>query len=279
VRRIRVFLNDGEGYYTEVDEANIPYSSDHSYLFLKAADINGDGKQDLFAGGRHGSCYGWNARYMILINGGDPFDEDSVYFFNQTNTWLTDHHKYAWDAAIVDFDQDGDVDMYLGRYSNQQNAFFLGDPEEGFIDVTVSHLPSIGDDTRRVHADDFDMDGDLDIYVTNWGQDRMHLQEIDHKFADVTTSNLPTVSMQSHDSSVGDYDGDGLPDIFSVSYDQKNQLFLNIGEGSFEDRSENLPWDDDYCRGVATGDFDGDGDIDAFVVNSGQDRLYINVSQ
>jgi len=273
-----MFLNDGMGYFTDVTDGNVPYLGDHSYTYLKAADITGDGKLDLMAGG-WSNCHGQYPRFLIAVNGGDPFEVDEIYLFDHTSKWMPSPSTYTYAAALADFNGDGRVDLYLGRGSgNNQNRFFLNTDEEQFKDVTTSHLPSIADYTQTATAGDFDNDDDLDIYVTNWGQDRLHLQEIDHKFADVTTSNLPQQSYQSHDSVSADYDDDGMLDVFSANWDQQNRIYFNLGFGKFQERTENLPWDIDYARGVVAGDFDDDGDIDLFIGNTGLDRIFWNTT-
>jgi hypothetical protein len=277
--RIRIFLNDGEGYFTDATEGNIPFYGNHSHRSLVSGDLNGDGKKDIVTvGWEH--CYGHYAgKFQVLINGGDPFDVGEVYFFNKTSEWLGSYPTYPISGNLADLDNDGDLDMYLGRGdTNAQNALFFMEDKK-LVDLTSSRLPSVSVNTQKVLIKDFDNDGDPDLYSLNWGQDRMYLQEIDHTFSDVTTSTVPTVSLQTRSGSVEDFDGDGLPDIFSVNYDQKNMLQLNLGQGYLSDASDNLPWDDDYSYDVATGDFDQDGDIDLYVCGAGLDRLYINTNQ
>ena len=277
--RIRIYLNDGDGYFTEATDGNLPYYGDQSYRSLTTGDINGDGKKDIMAiGWNH--CYGHHAgKFLVLINGGDPFDTDEIYFFNKSSDWLTTYPTYPINGKLTDLDNDGDLDLYLGRGdANQQNqVWFLEDDK--FNDLTSSRLPSVAINTQAILVQDFDGDDDLDLYSLNWAQDRMFLQEVDHTFSDVTTSTVPSQSLQTRAGVVGDFDGDDLPDIFSINWDQKNTLQLNLGQGYLSDASDNLPWDDDYNYDLTSGDFDLDGDIDVYSCASGFDRLYINTNE
>ena len=277
--RIRLYLNDGEGYFTDITDGNVPYYGDHSHRYLTTGDLNGDGKKDIVSVGWY-HCYGYYAaKIQTLINGGDPFNVDEVYFFNKTTDWITAYPTYPINGQLADLDGDGDLDMYMGRGdSNSQNQVWFMDDNK-FYDLTSSRLPSVSVNTQAVLIKDFDGDDDLDLYSLNWGQDRMYLQEVDHTFSDVTTSTVPTASLQTRAGAVADFDGDGLPDIFSVNYDQKNVLQLNLGQGYLSDASDNLPWDDDYGYDVAAGDFDQDGDIDLYVCGAGFDRLYVNTNE
>jgi hypothetical protein len=277
--RIRIYLNDGDGYFTDATDGNIPFYADHSHRSLTTGDINGDGKKDIMSiAWSH--CYGhYDGKFQVLINGGDPFDKGEVYFFNKTSDWLTTYPTYPINGKLTDLDGDGDLDMYLGRGdANQQNqVWFLEDNK--FNDLTSSRLPSVAINTQAILVQDFDGDDDLDLYSLNWAQDRMFLQEVDHTFSDVTTSTVPTQALQTRAGVVGDFDGDGLPDIFSINYDQKNTLQLNLGQGYLSNASDNLPWDDDYNYDLTSGDFDQDGDIDVYSCASGFDRLYINTNE
>ncbi|MFH1531391.1 MAG: IPT/TIG domain-containing protein [Pseudomonadota bacterium] len=277
INRVRLFLNDGDGYFTDITEGNIPAYSDHSIKYIDTGDINGDGKKDIFAASCY-HCYCYYLRYQVLINGGDPFNTGGIYFFDVTATWFPQQYDYPNAGSLVDLNLDGKLDLYLGRgATTAQNRLYFNSGSS-FQEVTNTHLPSVADDTYKTWVDDFDGDGDLDLYSANWGQDRMYLQEVNHTFSDVTTSNVPTISNQTRDAVFGDFDGDGMPDIFVINDDQINEVYLNQGTGKMVAQPDNLPWDDDWGRCGVTADFDMDGDLDVFVGTTSMDRMYINVS-
>jgi hypothetical protein len=276
--QIREFLNNGNGFFKEATDGNVPSTKDQAFRGLAVADFNKDGKPDIVATGF--SNWTWARYYRVFINGGDPFDTGDVYFFDQTaKYWGSLAYDGSAPIAAADFNYDGFIDLYHGRgWGGYQNRVLLNEGGKKFIDVTDTYLPSVSDDTKHVYIGDLDVDGDLDLLSTNWGQSRIYLQEKDFKFADATTSNMPTESLQSLASCIADYDGDTLPDIYKVNYEQKKSLYLNTGAGKFESKPNNLPWDADYSRGCAASDFDGDGDIDVYVVNIGLDAYYENTN-
>jgi len=276
--QIRELLNDGTGFFKDSTQGNVPATTDNGFRGLCIADFNKDGKKDIFADGF--STWADNRFMRLLINGGDPFATGDVYFFDQTSAYFGGMTFDGMSAvAARDFNNDGYPDIYMGRgWGNYQNRVLLNQAGKTFVDVTGTYLPSVSDDTKQVHIEDLDLDGDYDLLSTNWGQNRIYLQEKDYKFADATTSNLPTESYQSLDACIADFDEDGLPDIYTVNYDQKNSLYFNVGAGKFQSKPDNIPWDQDYSRSCAAADFDGDGDIDVFVSNVGLDAYYENTN-
>jgi len=277
VNRIRIYLNDGDGYYEDITEDNMPYVGDYSHLTIISGDISMDGKRDIWAGAQS-NCHSQYGRVMVAINGGDPFQVEEIYFFNKTSTWMPGYPSYMYDAELMDLDADGLLDIYIGV--GGQNKLYLnyGEEDGGLKDVTGTYIPSVSDTTYKVHIRDFDNDNDYDFYATNWGQDRLHVQEVDFKFSDITSSHMPVHSMQTHSSVTGDFDDDDFMDVMGVNWQQQNQLYLNSGNGQMVNKSDNLPWDIDYSRSAAAADFDGDGDIDLFIGNEGLDRLYLNTN-
>ena len=113
---------------------------------------------------------------------------------------------------------------------------------------------------------DVDGDGDLDAFVTNFGQPNKVWRNNGGNFTD-SGQNLG--SSYSTDAALGDVDGDGDLDAFVAnSLGQANKVWRNDGSGDFSDSYQGLGSSDSRC--VALGDVDGDGDLDAFVANDGQ---------
>ena len=143
-----------------------------------------------------------------------------------------------------DVNGDGLQDYFLTNFSEETDTLFFGEGDGFFDDNTLRSglgkptFDPLGFGTRLF---DYDLDGDLDIYVT-----RGHILD-----------NLETLHPGTR-----------------LRYAQPDHLFQNDGKGRFTDVSENSgTWFKKKLvgRAVATADYDSDGDLDLFIVNSGQE--------
>ncbi|MEJ2085769.1 MAG: VCBS repeat-containing protein [Acidobacteriota bacterium] len=147
-------------------------------------------------------------------------------------------------GAILDYDGDGDLDLYLvqgsllGNESNLDEVLFPPPREQRLSD--------------RLYRNDatFDADGTRGIV-----------------FVDVTEDATIDAPGYGMGAAVGDFDGDGWPDLYITNYGP-NQLLRNRGDGTFEDVTAASGTGDPLWGTSATFfDYDGDGDADLYVVN------------
>ncbi len=143
-----------------------------------------------------------------------------------------------------DVNGDGLQDYFLTNFSEETDTLFFGEGDGFFDDNTLRSglgkptFDPLGFGTRLF---DYDLDGDLDIYVT-----RGHILD-----------NLEALHPGTR-----------------LRYAQPDHLFQNDGKGRFTDVSESSgSWFKKKLvgRAVATADYDSDGDLDLFIVNSGQE--------
>ncbi|MCA8960130.1 MAG: CRTAC1 family protein [Planctomycetes bacterium] len=204
-------------------------------------------------------------------------------------------------AAVGDYDNDGDLDVYLLGHIDQPNRLYrnqlieTGTPD--FIDVTPPELADTGL-ARTAQFCDLDNDGWLDLILINDDDalptsrpSRLFRNRGGSAFDDVTAgSGLTCPGYLKGGLAVVDYDGDGWLDLYVTNwgYDSlgdgnpdfpgSNRLFRNLGGFQFSDRTgvaiEDLPTN---CFAALWTDFDDDARPDLLVaVDNGRDRFYFN---
>ncbi len=210
-------------------------------------------------------------------------------------------------AALFDYDNDGDLDLYIVQGSAVEgNALF-----ENVDGTFVNRSQSSGADDNGygigVATGDYDNDGDVDLYVTNIGVNALLRNDGNGKFTDVTTFSGTEDEGFSACSAFGDLDGDGDLDLVVTKYldvelitdreclDARSQrtycnptiydapmhdsLFINNGDGTFTDATESsgLASVKGTGLGVFISDLTGDALPDIFIANDAMpDRLWVN---
>ncbi|HKE02013.1 MAG TPA: CRTAC1 family protein [Planctomycetota bacterium] len=200
--------------------------------------------------------------------------------------------SYGLGACPVDFDRDGDTDLYV---ANDSKANFLWRNDGGhFVECALAAGAAVGDDGSTyagmgVAADDLDGDGLPDVVVTNFSDEPVSVYRNRGGGTFVTatwTSGVGAFTQATLKWGVdlADFDLDGDLDVFvanghvypqadspntGTSYRQANQLFVNDGHASFRllDAPEGSPLRERRAhRAVALLDLDDDGDDDLVIV-------------
>lgn len=229
-------------------------------------------------------------------------------------------------VAILDYDNDGWPDIYLvnggtldslkGKSPIPHAALFHNNQDGTFTDVTGK--AGVANDRWGfgVAVGDFDNDGWPDIYVANFGKNRLYHNNHDGTFTDMGEGAGVALGGWSAGATFGDYDGDGRLDLFVTGYvkfdpdhppipggpqmkgkycgyrgqtvmcgprglgGEQDHLFHNNGDGTFTDVSVKAGVSDpslNYGLGTAFADMDNDGRIDVIVANDSTPRyLYRN---
>jgi len=131
-------------------------------------------------------------------------------------------------VALLDYDNDGWLDIYLvngstfdaldGKEEPPHAALFHNNGDGTFADVTAR--AGVGNDRWGfgVTVGDYDNDGWPDIFVANWGKNRLYHNNHDGTFTDVAQQAGVALGGWSSGATWGDYDGDGRLDLFVAGY-------------------------------------------------------------
>jgi len=260
-------------------DKTLQYKLDHTQLDvlgnrLASADLDGDGYSDLIVhkGGSHNRDDPANGVFnrRVLMNrpaGGVRTFEDFTVESNYGIIPDTEElGRSAQFAIFADADNDGDVDLFSATFCdrNSENkvpdrSVILLNNGDGVFELAPASEVSPEDEWSTSSAAflDYDLDGNIDLWVGNWYYQYGYLQGMqdalfkgngDGTFVDVTveaglqttetgwdegTNHRPTFGVASCDA-----DGDGDMDLLSSSYGrQLNMLWLNNGDGTFSDVS------------------------------------------
>jgi hypothetical protein len=131
-------------------------------------------------------------------------------------------------VALWDFDNDGLLDIYLVNGSTLDRvqrgepapaaALYRNNGDGTFTDVTNQRGIANERWGQGVCAGDFDNDGFEDLYVTNFGKNRLYHNDAGRKFTDVADTAHVAVDSWSTGCAFGDFDGDGWLDLFVAGY-------------------------------------------------------------
>jgi hypothetical protein len=218
-------------------------------------------------------------------------------------------------AALFDMDNDGFLDLYFvqsgslidGAGKGMGNRLYHNRGDGTFEDVTAGSGADVGGYGMGVTAGDFDNDGNVDLYVTNFGANVLLKGDGHGHFKDVTARAGVASGGWSTSAAFLDYDGDGALDLFVVHYlnwkpsahvqcftatglsdycgpemfdlPSSSTLYHNNRDGTFTDVSEQAGLNRAVGNGlgVVAGDIDGDGRIDVFVANDrSPNHLWLN---
>lgn len=207
-------------------------------------------------------------------------------------------------AAFFDFDGDGYLDLYIvngaplpGFQTEEEpaNALFRNLGDGTFAEVTGK--AGVGDTGygMGVACGDYDGDGELDLYVTNYGPNVLYRNEDGVRFATTTSQAGVEDNGWGTNAAFVDYDLDGDLDLYVANYlefdpannrdcrvggfkaycaptvypGQPGILFRNQGDGTFADvtREAGLQTSKGRQLGAVFGDYDNDGDPDLFIAN------------
>ncbi len=235
------------------------------------------------------------------VEGNALFENVDSKFVNRSKGSGADDKGYGIGVTTGDYDNDGDVDLYVTNIG--VNALLRNDGNGKFTDVTTFSGTEDEGFSACSAFGDLDGDGDLDLVVTKYldvelitdrecldarsqrtycnptiydapMHDSLFINNGDGTFTDATeSSGLASVKGTGLGVFISDLTGDALPDIFIANDAMPDRLWVNQGDGTFIDEAmhRNIATDDSGMAKAGMGatpvDFDQDGDFDVFVTN------------
>jgi enediyne biosynthesis protein E4 len=270
-------------------EPLIPYKCSRKGPYYSLADVNGDGKEDIFIGGAAGT-----AGKLLLQNGNGSFTEKKQAAF------ATDKAYEDMGAVFFDADGDKDNDLYVvsgGAEFNTgsilyQDRLYINDGRGNFT-KTAKALPAETFNGSSVTTLDYDEDGDLDLFVGGHvlpgkfpqAENSMLLQNNKGMFTNVTNSIGKELLKPGivNCAAWNDIDGDEkkelilsgewmAPTIFKIQngiFKKQPQTVHFISPATKKDTVINLEALSGWWYSLKTADIDNDGDQDIVLGNRG----------
>ena len=269
-------------------------------------DADNDGNLDIYlvnSGHWHDSPHNLTERATsasaLYQNNGDGTFTDITATAGVSNSG-----NYGQGATCADYDNDGDMDLYVTNFG--ANVLYRNNGDGTFTDATAH--AGVGDAAWSSSAAflDYNNDGHLDVFVVNYlvysldvpyrpcgegethtychpslfegAPDTLYRNNGDGTFTDVSQeAGVGGIGGMFHGKGLGvvsaDFNNDGAPDVYVANDDTRNDFFYNNGDGTFSEISllagcaYSFNGVAQAGMGVAAGDYNGDGWLDIFVTN------------
>lgn len=257
------------------NERNIPMMLSQEGPKAAIGDVNGDGKEDIYICGAKGQGG------QLYFQSGATFKKSNQKVFND----LAGFEDTA--ASFFDCDQDGDLDLIVGSGGNESaprtqelpSRLYLNDGKGNFS-INTRALPPNGMNTAVIVTNDYDNDGDLDIFVGSRSVPReygvtptSYLYQNDGKgiFKEVGKSIAPDLAKigMVRDAFWSDVNGDKQKELIVVG-DWMAPAIFEFKNGKFQKLSSGLEQYSGFWGSLKVADIDNDGDMDLVMGNIGE---------
>ena len=268
------FRNNGDGTFTERTSA-AGLDGQLGGLNMVQTDYNNDGCKDILV-----LRGGWELpqRKSLLRNNCDGTFTDVT-----AASGLAEPATSTQTAVWADVNNDGLLDLFVGN-EDRAAQLFLNKGGTTFVDISRSAgVDGVGF-AKGVSAADYDNDGFVDLYVSNFkGNNLLYRNNHDNTFTETARAAGVTGPGYGFATWFFDYDNDGWADLFATSYvtsvdesvrayvglapnASRLKLYKNLGNGSFRDVTAEAGLDRVFMpMGANFGDVDNDGFLDIYL--------------
>lgn len=280
------FVHRENPYDDFKDEVLLPHKNSTLGPALAVGDLNNDGREDYIVGGAIAQAA---KIYIQKVNGS----------FQKVNVPIFEKDKFYEDLGIqiFDADNDGDLDIYIASGGNEFNEGSQGYEDRFYenkgnlvFERNISAIPDTRISGLEVSVNDFDQDGDLDLFVGGRLSPKKYPYPSSSRilenrsasgsiqFVDVTEEKNPALTNIGlvTTSKWVDLDGDSWEDLVVAGEWMSIRFFKNNEGKTFKEVTEEvyLPEQRGWWYDIEKGDFDNDGDLDLIVGNLGLNYKY-----
>lgn len=227
----RLYLNRGNMQFKDITEESGTVT-ERWVTGISVVDINNDGYSDLYCSVLGGPFARDTARNNLLfVNNGDHTFSEAAGKYGINDSGPTTH------AAFLDYDKDGDLDLYLinsssedfgrdrfirpkheGKHERLSDVFYRNNGDGSFTEVTRQTGVYPEGYGLGIAVDDFNNDNWPDIYVSNdiFTNDKLWMNTQKGRFEDQIAKYITYTSFSGMGVDVADFNNDGWPDIYQV---------------------------------------------------------------
>jgi enediyne biosynthesis protein E4 len=243
----RLYLNNGDFKFEEIAKNAGVFAEGNWNTGTTMADVNGDGYLDIYVC-KSAALNPERRRNQLFINNGD------LTFTEMGKKYGVDDSGYSTQAAFFDYDNDGDLDLYILNHSTQEFAGLgkiskhnknrknksysdklMKNDNGKFIDVSdevglISNVLGFG---LGIAISDLNNDGWLDIYISNDynEQDYLYFNNGDGTFKESLEDYIGHVSLYSMGSDIADINNDGFTDIMTLDMLPEHNYRIKMTSG------------------------------------------------